>query len=181
MTDEKRPLDQALELFVYAPLGFALAARDELPKLVEKGRATLDPQLAMARMIGEFAVTHGQKEAEKAVRQATELLGDVLGRPTPPPAPAAPTSASAPGPVPAPPRAPRAPKAATNGSGPKADHLAIPGYDALAASQVVQRLAGLSAEELEAVRAYEEATRHRKTILTRVSQLQAEATSDSGH
>lgn len=168
MTDEKRPIDQALELFVYAPLGFALAAREELPKLVEKGRATLDPQLTMARMIGEFAVTQGQKEAEKAVKQVTELLGDVLGRPTPPPAPV-------PGPAPAPARAPRAPKAATNGSGPTADHLAIPGYDALAASQVVQRLAGLSSEELEAVRAYEEATRHRKTILSRISQLQAEA------
>jgi len=174
MTDEKRPLDQALELFVYAPLGFALAAREELPKLVEKGRATLDPQLTMARMIGEFAVTHGQKEAEKAVRQVGDLLGDMLGRPTPPPAPAEP----APGPVPTPapaPKAPKAPKATTNGSGPSADHLAIPGYNALAASQVVQRLAGLSADELEAVRTYEEATRHRKTVLTRVSQLQAEA------
>ncbi|HVF75760.1 MAG TPA: hypothetical protein VM938_11980 [Acidimicrobiales bacterium] len=175
MTDEKGPLDQALDLFVYAPFGFALAARDELPKLVEKGRATLDPQLTMARMIGQFALTQGQKEAEKAVKQAVDMLGDVLGRPTPPPLPAdEPAAGPAPAPAPAP-RAPKAAKAATNGSGPSAEHLAIPGYDALAASQVVQRLAGLSVEELEAVRAYEEATRHRKTILTRVAQLQAEA------
>ena len=63
------------------------------------------------------------------------------------------------GQVPAPPR-------------PTAD-LAIPGYDTLSASQVVQRLSGLSEGELEAVRVYEEAGRHRKTILTKVAQLQS--------
>jgi hypothetical protein len=50
--------------------------------------------------------------------------------------------------------------------------LAIPGYDSLAASQVVPRLAGLSAEELAAVGAYETAHRARRTILTRIRQLQ---------
>ena len=50
--------------------------------------------------------------------------------------------------------------------------LAIPGYDSLAASQVVPRLAGLSADELAAVGAYESAHRARRTILTRVRQLQ---------
>jgi len=55
---------------------------------------------------------------------------------------------------------------------PSADALAIPGYDSLSASQVVQRLAGLAPDELEAVRAYEAATRGRRTILARVSQLQ---------
>jgi hypothetical protein len=39
----------------------------------------------------------------------------------------------------------------------------------------VQRLAGLSPDELEAVRAYETATRGRKTILSRVAQLQSGA------
>jgi hypothetical protein len=51
------------------------------------------------------------------------------------------------------------------------DGLAIPGYDALSASQVVQRLAGLSGAELADVGAYEAATRGRKTILNRVDQL----------
>jgi hypothetical protein len=41
----------------------------------------------------------------------------------------------------------------------------------LSASQVVPRLEGLSADDLEAVRAYEQATRARKTVLTRISQL----------
>jgi hypothetical protein len=51
--------------------------------------------------------------------------------------------------------------------------LAIPGYDSLSASQVVQRLAGLSPGELRDVRAHEESHRHRRTILNRVEQLLA--------
>jgi hypothetical protein len=49
--------------------------------------------------------------------------------------------------------------------------LAIPGFDTLSASQVVQRLDGLSRSELVAVRAYETSTRGRRTILSRVDQL----------
>ena len=55
---------------------------------------------------------------------------------------------------------------------PAVDSLAIPGYDTLSASQVVQRLPGLAGVELEAIRAYESAGRARKTILNRVAQLQ---------
>ena len=51
--------------------------------------------------------------------------------------------------------------------------LAIPSYDTLSASQVVQRLAGLSRDEIKAVRAYEAATRGRRTILARADQLLA--------
>jgi len=57
-----------------------------------------------------------------------------------------------------------------NGSG-SPPSLAIPGYDSLSASQVVQRLEGLSPAELEEVRAHEAAHRQRRTILHRVEQL----------
>jgi hypothetical protein len=49
--------------------------------------------------------------------------------------------------------------------------LAIPGFDTLSASQVVQRLDGLTRAELVSVRAYEASTRGRRTILSRVDQL----------
>lgn len=49
--------------------------------------------------------------------------------------------------------------------------LAIPGYDTLAASQVVQRLGSLGRDELEAIRRYEVATRGRRTVLHRIAQL----------
>lgn len=169
--DAKTPLEQAIELLVYAPLGLALTARDELPRIIDKGRQ----QVNMARMMGQFAVAQGQKEAEKVVKQATETIaGRSAGRPsssTPSPSasPASPTATK-----------PTATKpTATNGArtaGHSDDDLAIPGYDSLSASQVVQRLAGLSGPELEAVRTYEAATRGRKTILHRVEQLQTTST-----
>ncbi|MDQ1437810.1 MAG: hypothetical protein QOK43_1439 [Acidimicrobiaceae bacterium] len=175
MPENKSPLEQALDLFVYAPLGLALTAREELPKLVEKGRTQVSGQVGMARMIGQFAVTQGQREAEKQVRKATERFNR-------PPADAG-ASASPARPEPskpepdmtplAPSPAAQAAPSATNGGGvPPVDQLAIPGYDSLSAGQVVPRLAGLSGDELEAVARYEAATRHRKTILSRVSQLQ---------
>ena len=49
--------------------------------------------------------------------------------------------------------------------------LPIPGYDALSASQVVERLAGLTPEELESVRSYESAHRNRRTILGKIDQI----------
>ena len=52
-----------------------------------------------------------------------------------------------------------------------ANSLAIPGYDSLSASQVVQRLAGLNPSELAAIGSYEAAGRGRRTILNRVAQL----------
>ncbi len=58
-----------------------------------------------------------------------------------------------------------------NGNVPPVATLAIPAFDTLSASQVVQRLDGLSREELVSVRAYETSTRGRRTILNRVDQL----------
>jgi hypothetical protein len=171
---EKSSLEQALELLLYAPVGLAMTAREELPKLIEKGRQQVSGQVAMAKMMGQYAVREGRKEADKAVKQASSTLQDlgvIPGRPAEPDPdvrtviPTEAVEKPAPSPVPG-----------TNGKahGPKrsADGLAIPGYDALSASQVVQRLAGLAPPELEAVRDYEAATRGRRTILSRVAQLQ---------
>jgi hypothetical protein len=62
---------------------------------------------------------------------------------------------------------------AVNGSAAAGDALPIPGYDALSASQVVERLAGLSPSELDAVRTYEGAHRNRRTILGKIDQISA--------
>jgi hypothetical protein len=58
-----------------------------------------------------------------------------------------------------------------NGHIPTVTTLSIPGFDALSASQVVQRLDGLNRSELVSVRTYEASTRGRRTILNRVDQL----------
>ena len=63
------------------------------------------------------------------------------------------------------------PVAPTSEAVPAEADLPVQDYDALAASQVVPRLATLSVEELDAVRRYERAHRNRQTILNRVAQL----------
>lgn len=191
MTEVPKPLDAALDLFVYAPVGLAMTAAEELPKLAAKGRTRINTQLTMARVVGQFAVSRGRQELEKR-----------FAPPAPAPAPSVP--------VEDPSQEPPVTfdqMTATNGSGPSlpgaghteeggevtvstagdlasvaeaaapapaAGELAIPGYDSLSASQVVQRLAGLSGDELAAVAAYERAHRGRRTILNRIDQLQGQ-------
>ena len=49
------PVERLLDLCVFAPLGFVTDARRVVPELAERGRQ----QAAVARMVGEFAVTWG--------------------------------------------------------------------------------------------------------------------------
>ncbi len=165
MSDDKTPVEQAidhaLDVFVYAPIGLVFEGPALLPKLIKRGKN----QVNMARMIGQFAVQQGQTEAPKLVGKLQEQAQGILGL----------LGLFAP-PAPAPPFAPAAPvptgQPATARSSAAADDLAIPDYDSLSASQVVNRLAGLSSAELEALRTYEAGHRGRKTILNKVTQLQ---------
>src|SRR5690348_12438473 len=50
VTEARSPLDSALDLLIYAPVGFALTAAEEIPKLAAKGRAQLGGQVAMAKV-----------------------------------------------------------------------------------------------------------------------------------
>jgi hypothetical protein len=213
VSSQKSPIDQVLDLVVYAPVGIALTAREELPRMIEKGRQRISGQVTLARMLGQLAVAQGQHEASKVARQAGDALvglgilrGDSVGTPAPggrvgDPSAARPGEAAAPWPPDAgsslrpdagsslrpdagaePPASPVGGSGPANGSAPapggeapSSGDLAIPGYDSLSASQVVQRLAGLDSAELEAVRAYEASTRGRRTILNRIAQLQTGA------
>jgi hypothetical protein len=193
--------DRILDVFVYAPAGFILSALDDFPKLAALGRERLGTQVSNARVMGEFAVKMGAQELKKRSdgllhRQPTTGQPDAgqadAGQaesrpvglhsvPTPPPnggfddAPT-PTSTAAPRLTTTPvgsistPSAPTM-SSSTNGHVPTASSLAIPGFDTLSASQVVQRLDGLSRSELVAARAYEAGNRGRRTILSRIDQL----------
>ena len=166
MTEEKKsPLEQAvdraLNLFFYAPIGLVLGAEEVIPQLIERGKQ----QVAAARMFGKYAL---EEEAPKALGKLQEQLQEQFGGRRG--SRAAPSEAAAAATDPAPSESPAAPAAPS--SGPGAAALAIPDYDSLSASQVVPRLAGLSGDELEAVREYESGHRGRKTILNRVAQLQ---------
>ncbi|MHB1535123.1 MAG: hypothetical protein ACYC1D_11075 [Acidimicrobiales bacterium] len=167
MTSSRSPLDALLDVVLYAPVGAALTVGEELPKLATKGRTRLTGQLAMARMVGQFAVAQGRREAEK-------LFNGTKPHRSGPAEPAGSTATLAGEEATRAPSAPPPSEAAVVPIAPArgADILAIPGYDSLSASQVVQRLAGLSKSELDAVSSYEASHRGRRTILARVSQLQ---------
>ena len=192
---QKTPLDTLLELGLYAPLGLALAARDSLPDLIARGRQQVTSQVALAKMMGQYAVKEGEKDMRKRAEDVSQTLSALGILPEPNPRPGPTPATPGPGTVPTPPPETTGVaadgSASSNGAAPspngkaaapsaepeppavrsRAD-LAIPGYDTLSASQVVQRLAGLAADELEAVRDYESGTRGRRTILSKIGQLQ---------
>lgn len=164
MADEKTPLEKILETAFYAPLGVAAMLREELPKIVARGQQEAN----MAKMMGQFAVGMGRQEVEKRLKQIAERPVPKAATPAPAPAPAA---AAAPTAEPAPAPAATPVDDGTEVTVHDAQNLAIPGYDSLSASQVVQRLAGLNPGELAAIGAYESAGRGRRTILNRIAQL----------
>jgi len=173
----KRPRDLVADVFVYAPIGLAYEMIETFPKLVSRGRETA----TMARLLGEMAVQKGRHRVGRVVQHVVDQAA----------------------PVPADVVAPNValPDVDPDASDEMylddldsdteqpivvrhlrrtydldaAALLAIPDYDSLSASQVVPRLAGLTADELEAVRTYEAAHRARRTILGRVAQLQQSA------
>ena len=185
--DAGDPLDRLLEMALYAPVGMLLTVKEALPDWARRGRQQLDAQLPLARTVGEMAVRYGTRHARESLdklrRQADEIVNEMSGAKTSARRPSSPTGRGpADGREAPPPPSPTAgasdvderggPGAVTSPS-PESGDLPIPGYDTLSASQVVQRLPGLSIEELEAVRSYELAGRARKTVLLRVAQLRA--------
>jgi hypothetical protein len=193
--------ERALDLLVYAPVGVALYLRDTVPTFVNlfvsRGRAELgqrrqkaQDQVAQARALGEFAVNVGgpkvREHVEKGIALARKGAESVLGgagdeggvpgaphdtrSPAPAPRPGRPAANSSAASKPAGESATTA-TTTTTAPAPAAATLVIPDYDELSASQVVERLDGLPASELDAVRAYEEAHRARRTILYKIEQL----------
>ncbi len=181
MSDDSSPIETAADLLVFAPLGLALTVGEELPKLAAKGRARLEGRLRAARMVGQFAVTQGRREVDRRFSPARPAPAPPVADPPvsdppvdgPPVADPPPVADRLGGPVGLVADPEPSPPPVVAAAAPSVASLAIPGYDSLSASQVVQRLAGLSGEELTAVGAYETATRGRRTILARVSQLQS--------
>ena len=194
----EQPLSERfLDLFVFLPTGLVVTVAQELPRLTERGRERLGVQVNSARSVGLFAVKAGTSELKKRSdglkRSGSTTAGGRTGTtpttggpstvgpktpaggapprlrtiPYPPDRPASGASVDATTAAPPPPATPRKVDAHI----PDVASLAIPGFDTLSASQVVQRLDGLNRTELVAARAYETSTRGRRTILSRVDQL----------
>jgi hypothetical protein len=150
---------RALDVCIFAPVGVAMNIKEDLPGLVGKGRDRVEQEISNARVAGEYVVGRFQRRVsarlESLLRNGDDATPDAPEQPGPAAPPTAPPAARP---------APDAADAATLGA-------ALADYDTLSASQVVRRLEGLGPDELRAVQRYESATRHRRTILNRASQL----------
>ena len=186
---ERDRLARALELAIYAPIGVGLYLKDLTPTVlnmfVARGRAEVDrhqqavqQHVTSARSFGEVTLAFGLPMLRRRVQTHVDTLrGKQPEREEP--VGAAPVAAPEPEAAVATPEPPRWEPAtpppvlsSIPAYDPEArDDLPIPGYDALSASQVVERLAGLPSSELDAVYAYEAAHRQRRTILGKIEQL----------
>ena len=176
---ENDAVDKALRLFVYAPLGIAAYVRDSAPSLltvfVARGqrelngmRRTVEEKLGLTEPEPPPAAPPLQRVADGISRLASQAGSVVVGvaRPV---VDAATTATST---------------ARTNGeamhwsadespSTPSADAAGLPisDYDGLSATQIIDRLDGLSRGALERIRVYELAHRARRTILATIDRL----------
>jgi hypothetical protein len=153
MSEERPLIEEVLDYAVFAPLGLALTVAEDLPGLVARGRRQVEGQFGIARFVGKMALRQVRSRIDGLL--ATEPSSEAEE-----PAPERTVIDATPAPPPPP---------ANSGDG---EELAIPGYDSLAASQVVARLDSLELDELHAIRRYEERTRRRQTILTKIAQLE---------
>jgi hypothetical protein len=192
----KSPAGRILDVTLFAPLGLALTVAEAFPGLARKGRSRVEGQVGTARAVGQLAVQQGYHKLRRLATSGPPFFRP--GQPSPTPSGTGATapitglgadrraaakvhaaervaSASQTGRQPGAQAGghPGASRARPGQVRPEAPELAIPSYDSLSASQVVQRLAGLSREEVEAVRAYEAGTRARRTVLLRADQLLA--------
>ena len=135
---DEDPAAQLLDFFLYAPVGLALEAVDNLPKYVERGKS----QVTIGRFLAKTAAKRGSATFENAGEKVMNDLGKVfvdffdidlmpddddddepIVKPTEP--------------------------------APASNDLPIDEYDSQAAVQIVKLLAQLSPEEFDQIEAYE--------------------------
>ena len=149
MTGERSRIDQALDVFVYAPLGLALEAKNLLPQLAERGRG----QFALARLAGRFAAEKGRHEVVKLVDDIRpDSSDDHIGQDEP---------------------AERDEHGAHEPAAVTLDVDVIDDYDGLSAADVLPHLERLTKSELDHVLHYEQDHRARATVINRIRQLRA--------
>ena len=160
---DRRPIDQWIDLFVYAPVGFVYEYQDVLPKLIRRGKS----QVQIAKLLGTMAAKQGQRTvnsrledvidgATSGVAQGITEIGTRVGL--------APESSTE--------------RADANGAG-EAEvdgaerPLPIAGYDDLTAKQVISVLSDLDPAQRARIGTYEAAHRARKTVMAKLAALAA--------
>jgi hypothetical protein len=173
-------IQKLLDAVVYLPVGTGIALSREIPKLENIGREHVNSLTTNARVIGQFAVQIGSGEIKKLIPKAIKTAEGLI------------SSVDIPGTLIKGTARARSNESvhdhtsrvyrpdivtdtpSTNGkivADNGAVNKVIPGYDNLAASQVVRRLNNLSKNALSDIRSYETMTKHRQTIISKVDQL----------
>ncbi len=146
---------QLLDLLVYAPVGIALEAVDNLPKYVERGRSQITIGRFIARTVAKKGSSTLEGVADRLVNDASQVIVNIFGidltaneadEDEPIVKPTVQTEAGDAG-------------------------LPIAEYDSQAAAQIVKLLAQLTPDERDEIEAYETAGRGRVTILRKIAQL----------
>lgn len=177
-TEERSPLDKALDLGVFAPLGFALEFRRVVPELAEAGRR----QLAFSRSLGQAALrtmARSNQARDTAQKAPTAPPVKTPGAAANTPAAAAPSAAKksvakpaakkpaakkATGKKPAAKKAAVKKSAAKKAAAPPAT-AAVSGYDEMTARQIIERARTASAPERRWMSDREAAGKARTTVL----------------
>lgn len=74
--DRESPIEQLLELLVYAPVGLLYEYEEVLPKLIRRGKS----QVQLARVLSEMAVQRSQGGAEDALGDLVSVGAGLLAR-----------------------------------------------------------------------------------------------------
>lgn len=174
----KPTLGELLENGLFGAAGIVAEIQESFPRMVEKGRATLEPKLAMARFVGQFAVSRFgnefQKKADSTLDQVTDLITLLFSqsrdgeeehdgsdstrvRETLESSPKSGSGFSRP----------------TSRKDVEVDDLPISGYRTLSAQQIIARLDSLSQPELDQIEVYESRHRKRTSILRNIATKRA--------
>lgn len=179
--EQRNPVDDLVDLLVYAPVGLLYEYDEVIPRLVRRGKS----QVQLARVIGKMAMNRGGTDSLGVVAEAvatmlakriTEIGASIgLAPPAdgdedvPKAAEPAPTAELGQRAEPAP-----VPEASPETSGEDGERsLPIASYDALNAREIIGLLDELDAGQLARIRAHEEANRARKTVLGKLDRLGA--------
>ena len=179
--DEANPIEQLLELMVYAPIGLLYEYQDVLPKLVKRGKS----QVQLARLFGQMAAKRNQSEAggidlasvaslaSSAVARALTDIGAQLGlAPTSPASGGDSAEAKAEAPAPSVDETDNDGREATDSTSPSST-LPVAGYDELKAREIIPMLEDLSESQRDRIQTHEAANRNRKTVLAKLDRLRS--------
>jgi hypothetical protein len=156
------PVEQLLNLFLYAPIGLLSKGSEALPELVERGRT----QASNARVIGQFALGATNAKARKSLSDAEAHFQEflrIVGESARPSSKTSESSSSS----------SSTKKATAEASVNHGVEDLIKDYDNLTAAQILPFLAPLGAEQLDRIETYEQSQRARKTVLNRLRQLRS--------